>query len=299
MNKKQLVLDTRLGVERPAFNGNPTLSSATAPWSGILLEQRAPSGPQEFEQVAPVEHTLIVQLRGVAELETVVAGRARQTTFHPGDSALFPAGFHHSLRSPNLGEFLVIVLDRQFLRWATQGLCPTAEGGELKDQISIQDPVLCSLPMALQREVQEGTPGGKLYGESMAVALAVHLARFHASTRPSEQHLPAGLSRHQLRKIIDFVQDHLSGEISLAALAAEAGLSAFHFARLFKKTMHVSPHQYVIQRRIERAQDLLKTSRLAAADVALQVGFCDQSHLSVHFKRILGVTPKEFRQRMS
>ncbi len=93
---------------------------------------------------------------------------------------------------------------------------------------------------------------------------------------------------------IDYIQDNLTQDISLEAIANELGISRYYFCRLFKKSTGVSPHQYVIQCRIDRAKKLLSQKHKNIADVALQVGFTNQSHFSKHFKRIVGITPKKF-----
>jgi len=94
---------------------------------------------------------------------------------------------------------------------------------------------------------------------------------------------------------IEYIEDHLDSEIALEDLAATVHLSAYHFARLFKASTGLPPHQYVIARRIERAKQLLRDDDLSLAQVAARVGFWDQGHFTRHFKRLVGVTPKHFR----
>ena len=91
------------------------------------------------------------------------------------------------------------------------------------------------------------------------------------------------------------VEAHLSESMDLAELAAIAGLSVYHFARAFKQTAGVTPHHYLVHRRIERAQEMLARSGLPLSEIALAVGFSDQSHLARHFRQTLGVTPGQFR----
>nr|WP_242038700.1 AraC family transcriptional regulator [Chroococcidiopsis sp. [FACHB-1243]] len=103
----------------------------------------------------------------------------------------------------------------------------------------------------------------------------------------------SGLTATQLRQAIDYVQAHLDRNLSLAQIAAAISISPTYFSRLFKRATGSSPHQYVIQQRVERAKVLLKTTDLAIANIALQVGFSSQSHLTHHFKHLTGVTPKQ------
>jgi AraC family transcriptional regulator len=94
-------------------------------------------------------------------------------------------------------------------------------------------------------------------------------------------------------------QWHLSEDLGLVELASEVGLSPSHFASLFRKTTGLSPHHYVIQRRLEQAQQLLKSTRLSIGEIATAVGFYDQSHLVRHMRRAMGVTPTYIRKNLS
>ena len=104
------------------------------------------------------------------------------------------------------------------------------------------------------------------------------------------------LSRRNLRTVVEYILENLEGSPRLEQMAAVARLSPSHFTRQFKAATGLAPHQYVIARRVERAQHLLKSDdEVGLAEVAVRVGFADQSHFSVHFKRIVGVTPRQFR----
>jgi AraC-like DNA-binding protein len=104
-----------------------------------------------------------------------------------------------------------------------------------------------------------------------------------------------GLPPGALRRVREYVESHLSERIDLAALAAIAGLSVFHFAREFKQSAGVTPHSYLVQKRVERAQAMLARTDLSLSEIALAAGFSDQSHLARHFQQMLGKTPGEFR----
>jgi AraC family transcriptional regulator len=104
------------------------------------------------------------------------------------------------------------------------------------------------------------------------------------------------LRGERLRAVVEYIRAHLDARLTLGHLAGVARLSPCHFARLFKNSTGLPPHQYVIARRVERAKDLLRgEGRLPLAEVAAEVGFCSQSHLTRHFKRLVGVTPRRFR----
>ena len=104
-----------------------------------------------------------------------------------------------------------------------------------------------------------------------------------------------GLTHTQLQQAIDYIHAHLDRDLSLIELASVINISPTYFASLFKQTMGISPHQYVIQQRVERAKSMLSKTDLTIADIAFQTGFSSQSHLNQQFKRITGMTPKQVR----
>src|SRR5258708_35598701 len=104
-----------------------------------------------------------------------------------------------------------------------------------------------------------------------------------------------GVSPAAMRRLHEYVETHLSQSIDLGMLAGIAGHTEFHFAREFKQSAGVTPHQYLVQKRVKRAQNMLAQTDFSLSDVALASGFSDQSHLTRHFRRLLGTTPREFR----
>ncbi|MBF2097459.1 MAG: helix-turn-helix transcriptional regulator [Gloeomargaritaceae cyanobacterium C42_A2020_066] len=105
-----------------------------------------------------------------------------------------------------------------------------------------------------------------------------------------------GLSPVQLEAVLTYIEAHLGEPLGIAALAAQANLSVYHFCRLFKHTTGVSPYQYILRQRVERAKALLPIATLSLATVALSCGFASQSHLTRHFRRATGSTPRAYRE---
>jgi AraC family transcriptional regulator len=138
--------------------------------------------------------------------------------------------------------------------------------------------------------------GGPLAAESLANLLAVHLIRDALSPRRLPCRTGGALPRVKLRAVFEYIEEHVNADLTLEQLAATAHLSAYHFTRQFKAATGLPPHRYVIARRIERAQHLLRASDdLPLSEIATRTGFADQSHFSNHFKRIVGLTPRQFR----
>jgi len=144
-------------------------------------------------------------------------------------------------------------------------------------------------------ELMSGGAGGKLAAESLANILAIHLLRrVLAHSRPKGGR-DGVLPQARLRAVVESIEEHLVNTPTLEQMAAVAGRSPYHFARQFKAATGMSPHQYVIARRVERAKELLQgRCNLTLVQIAVRTGFADQSQLIRHFKRFVGVTPGRF-----
>jgi AraC family transcriptional regulator len=162
---------------------------------------------------------------------------------------------------------------------------------------ALQHPQLRAAMLAVNEELTAHGGGERLAAESLANLLAVHLIRTASAPRLSTRQADGALPQRTLRTVVEYVEEHLDAPLTLEQMAAAAHLSAYHFARQFKAATGLPPHQYVIARRVARAQQLLQDrDDLLLADVAAGAGFSDQGQLSTHFKRVGGVTPRRFRQ---
>jgi AraC family transcriptional regulator len=149
---------------------------------------------------------------------------------------------------------------------------------------------------AVEAELTSGGAGGRLAAESLANVLAVHLLRHVLAPRQPERGRDGALPRGRLRAVVEYIEEHLDASPSLEQMAEVAGLSPYHFARQFRTATGLPPHQYVIARRVERAKELLQVgTNLSLTEVATCAGFSDQSHFSHHFRRLVGITPGQFR----
>jgi AraC-like DNA-binding protein len=117
----------------------------------------------------------------------------------------------------------------------------------------------------------------------------------HLPTLTPESPIRGGLPPTVARRIREYVDSHLDENVGLDTLASTAGLSVHHFARAFRQSVGEPPHAYLLRRRVERAQEMLKQTDLPLSDIALAVGFADHSHLTRHFKRLVGMTPSAAR----
>src|SRR6185437_416816 len=147
-----------------------------------------------------------------------------------------------------------------------------------------QDPLLMQIGFALWRELEQQAPAGKLYAQTAAQMLAVHLLRHYTARGITLKEPSRGLTQQQVRRVIDFIEAHLGQELSLEALAQQTSFSPYHFTRLFRQATGESPHQFVLRQRLERAQHLLKETDMPVAQIAMETGFANQSHLTSVFK---------------
>jgi AraC family transcriptional regulator len=169
---------------------------------------------------------------------------------------------------------------------------------ELPNKLDISDPFIEQLLLSVLDELERGNPCGKLYGDTAAQMLALHLLSKHCTFTRRKPEYKRGLSKNQLLKILDYINAYPNRDISLDALAAIAGISSYHFIRQFKKSMNVSPLQYIIGLRMEAAKKLLMQSDLSITEIALEVGYDSISHFINLFKRHTGVTPAQFRREI-
>jgi AraC family transcriptional regulator len=148
---------------------------------------------------------------------------------------------------------------------------------------------------AVGTELGAGAPGGPLAAESLANVLAVHLIRHLLAPHRPQRRPDGALPRARLRAVVEYIEGHLTAGLRLEQMAAVARLSVYHFAHQFKRATGLPPYQYIIMRRVERAQHLLRESDLSLAEVAVRAGFPDQSALCRQFKHLVGVSPRRFR----
>lgn len=168
---------------------------------------------------------------------------------------------------------------------------------ELTRSSYVQDPQIRQVGLALLAECRSGFSSGKLYGESLALAVAARLISQYSAQTLTQHPQNKGLPSWRLRHVMDFIEENIDAELGLSDIAQVAGFSDYHFSRMFKISTGLPPHRYVMERRIERAKELLSNGNMSIGEISVRLGFGDQSHLTTVFKRLAGVTPKKFRER--
>lgn len=282
------------------------LSSTDADWEGLLAQ--AFHEPDALEGASPgtSDVSLVLFTGGEMRMEHRFAqSRWRAWHMRSGDLMLNGgSGIPYELRwkglSPHPTQTFHLTLSRELLARTAEEVADRDPAHlSLVEQPTLQDPLLTQIGFALWRELEQPSPAGKLYAQTAAQMLAVHLLRHYTTVGDSIAALAQGLTHQQLKRVMDFVQEHLHQDLSLEALARQTGFSPYHFARLFRQTTGESPHQFVLRQRIERAQRLLKERHVPLAHIALETGFANQSHFTQVFKRHLGLTPRAYRQDLA
>ncbi len=231
-------------------------------------------------------------------------GRIYEERYHHGDIAIIPPtetpsewGWRGRVES----DVLNLRLNNALLREVAESVEVDPDSVEIVLRHAVPDPQIERIGLSLNAEVEaEGLVGGRLYAESLANALAISLIRDHSSlgrnaARKAAREFTGGLSKRALKSATDYISDNLEKDLTLAEIAGAAHMSPYHFSRLFKESMGLTPHRYVIERRVQRAKELLRGTTLPIAEISLLCGFANQSHLTRHFKRLTGVTPKAVR----
>ncbi len=160
----------------------------------------------------------------------------------------------------------------------------------------IKDQMVERLAHALLATDQVGGSFGRLYADSIGVSIVARLMGSQHRSEPSKRPKVGALAKWRLKRAIDYVEEHLTEAVSLADIAASTGLTRMHFAAQFKAATGLRPHEYLLRRRIERAQQLLAGESMSVVNVALSVGFQSQSHFTSMFTRFVGQPPRAWRQ---
>ncbi len=189
-------------------------------------------------------------------------------------------------------------LEPDFVRSVAEGADLNPHKIEIVTSLESRSPIIESMARMAFDELQRGNDsmGGNLYADSLANVLAVQLLREYSSEKmPPEKRYVNGLTNKKLGFVLDLIESDLSEDLSLKVLAKTAELSEYHFLRMFKQSTGYTPHQYVIQQRIERAKELLKKTDMSITEIAYLLGFSTPAHFTHLFRRKTGFLPSEMR----
>jgi AraC family transcriptional regulator len=267
-------------------------------WVGLQAARYREAPASELEHPGITHHRLVLFARPPEELDLLYEQVKRHVPPPAGSISVVPAGIPARWRWSGRNDTLHVYLDPGLVtRVAAEAfdLDPARLTVHPLDGLDL--PHLRATMWAVDSELTaDGAGGGRLVAESLADVLAVHLIRHVLAPRQPARRRHGTLPPATLRAVVEYIEEHLDASPTLGQMATVARLSPYYFAREFKAATGLPPHQYVVARRVERAKQLLQArADLPLAELAASAGFSDQSQLTRHFKRLVGVTPGQFR----
>lgn len=255
---------------------------------------RFPGAPELFAAPTLDRHYLSMTFEGATGVERDLDGERASGQFAPGQCLIMAAGRDNRWSWSRPTEELHFYLCPDYLEaMAAEADAPPPR---LVERFAFSDPTLSRLAAAILGEVGQGGPFDRLWCDSAARLFAVHVLRRHCE-REAPAPARGGLSARQLARVGDFVAVHLGDDIGLDDLCRQAGVSRFHFARMFKESTGETPHRWLTARRIEAARTLLRATDRSVGTIAADTGFASQSHFGQAFRRATGETPTAWRRR--
>jgi len=274
------LLDSR-GVGRPK-----TLDVVEAPGAIVQATIGAPPGRLWLEGTP--FNVLMFYLSPVREVRQLREGRSFASDMQRGEMTLLPRGVPSHWSWSSTGNRLDVILSADVFE----------DGRELNvvDRFLFRDHEVEVICYRLHRLLSLSGSTEWISVESLAIELAGLLLRHYSTAPQSARILPSSrLADNQARRVLDYIESNLSRALSLSELARVTDLSLHHFARLFKKTLGMAPHRYVLKRRVENAKGMLRTADASLVDISLSLGFSSQSHFTSAFHRLVGATPTQFQ----
>ena len=272
----------------------PLLTSKARGWNGLTLELH---GFRDLDAVVQSpDHVIAVHLAGEVTVRQIRAGRTRARTLHGGDVTITPVG--PPTRWRQAGQSLVVLmrLATSYLQTVAGDECALdPERFEIQPAFAVRDPRIEELARQLLAGLEMEGVDSRLHVDTFICELAIHLLRQHTTARVATEWPKGQLSPRKLRRTFEYVDANLRSDLTLAALAEAVTLSPGHFAHAFREATGLAPHRYVLERRVERAKELLRSTDLPLTQIADLIGCATHSHFSALFHRTTGLTPRQFR----
>jgi len=268
----------------------PTLTFGRQREWGQVAATEVHATPGRYPGHVMADHRVIFYLTPGVPTDCICEGIGQYRVQSPYDFDLVPGGASGVWEDHAPCDMVSVRLAPGLLSSTAEALALPGGRADLAPKIGARDPLVEHVVRALMAELEAPAPAGRIYADSLATALTTRLLQnFTAVGFAGRQ----TLSKPQVRRVVDFVDANLDGELTLEQVAEVAGMSIPHLTTLFRRTMGQSVHAYVMERRVQRARALLLDRRMTIAQVALETGFAHQSHLARWMRRLLGVTPSE------
>ena len=275
-----------------------TECSQKAGWRSLLL--RAYDDPPVVEPFTtpPTGDPLIVLVtKGTCKVEGLYRGKWQNANYGPGSLGMTAPGEEVTLRwrgdSPHSTLQLHLPAE-SILRCHEDVVGRGSVSPRFPNALSHDDPLLQQVVLGVAAKLREGAP--EIYADSVAQFLTMHMLVRHAGHEITKA---CARDEARMRRVCDYINEHLAEEVSLQDLAKVAYVSRFHLIRIFKQTCGETPYQRLTRLRIQRAQRLLATCDTPITQIALECGSTNQTHFAAAFRRLVGLSPRAYRQSLS
>jgi AraC family transcriptional regulator len=247
--------------------------------------------------VEPMTHHVIMAYNGSMQRMERRSGKSVAIgTFRPGVVIIIPEGSSSRWDIPNPVDVVQLYLPQTTLKRIADE-ADTATPGDLLERTAYPDPVTSRLLISAADVLEGNAALDALFRQQLTDLLATRVLAAHAGAPTTFQPVVGGLSPNALRRAIERLRSDSDADVSLAALASDAGLSRFHFCRAFKESTGLSPHAWLRQQRLEQAKTMLRDPTMSVASVAAALGYASQTAFAAAFRRLTGQTPSDWRRR--
>ena len=271
------------------------LRMASDPANGAIAHWKHGALHDVVEPMA--DHVIMTYLTGVQRLERRTGKSLATGTARPGVVTIIPAGSSAKWDIPGPVDVIQLYLPRTTLERVTREADVFAPG-DLLERTGHPDAITSSLLMSAADVLEGNSSLDSLFRQQLTDLLATRLLAAHTGAPATFEPAMGGLSPHALRRAIERLRSGSDADVSLAALASDAGLSRFHFCRAFKESTGLSPHAWLRQHRLEQAMNMLRDTDASIELVAAELGYASQTAFTAAFKKLTGDTPSEWRRRM-
>jgi len=292
MSEEKPLVVTKEDEINQLFPRSPILTSQNIGWDGVCFNYMCQPAFETPEVCTPLAHSITIFTHGnyTIHADRRLDGRFHRDSVVGGNIVIIPANIGQKAAWDAEGDFIILGIEtKAFARAIDES--GESEQVQLIPHFATPDPLVLQIGLAIKGALQNNPLGSRLYAETMVNALTVHLLQYYSARKPNIKEYITGLSKRQLEIVIEYIKSNLDQDLGLNELANLLHMSQHYFCHLFKQSMGMTPHQYVIKTRVHRAKELLLSGKYSIAQVAFMVGFANQSHLNRHFKKLVGVTP--------